>query len=180
MIKFGSDNKLVWQKNFPTGAEGEGEWKKSEWKKEWKIWFSTYDKAYAIDVPAGEHVIRLENTGRDWIMIKRIILTNYRSNVYPSVRQVGLRRNGEALLWIQNTESNWYTNSLKKEPTPQRDLCFNVLDMPQGTYELEWWDTWEGKIINETEAISIGRELPIRLPELKTDIAVKISLSTDE
>ena len=173
------DGKEVWQKEFPTGPEGKGEWKRSRWQKQWKRWFSTYDQEYTIDVPQGEHKIKLENTGKDWAEIKKITLTNYtRSTDYTDARIIGLSRQDEVLLWIQNIESNWYTNSLKKAPEPQEDFYFNVLDLPEGTYTLEWWDTWEGKITNQTEAVVTGGKLPIEISELTTDIAVKISKST--
>ncbi|MFH1239253.1 MAG: DUF5060 domain-containing protein [bacterium] len=169
------DDKEVWQKDFPTGEKGAGEWKDSKWQKQWKIWQSDYDADYSIDVPAGKHIIRLENTGSDWAIIKNITLTNYKSKNYAEARTVGLIRNDEAMLWIQNTNSNWYNSSKNIEPALQENVYFDLLGLPDGAYKLEWWDTWAGTIINQTEASSSGGNLTVNLAELKTDIAVKIS-----
>ncbi|MFH1238778.1 MAG: hypothetical protein V1653_01550 [bacterium] len=169
------DDKEAWQKDFPTGEKGAGEWKDSKWQKQWSIWQSDYDADYSIDVPAGKHTIRLENTGSDWAIIKNITLTNYKSKNYAEARAVGLIRNDEAMLWIQNTNSNWYNSSKNIEPAPQENISFDLLGLPDGTYKLEWWDTWAGTIINQTEASSSGGNLTVNLAELKTDIAVKIS-----
>ncbi len=168
------DGNEVWKKDFPVGPEGEGEWKKREYKKEWQIFWANYDRDYEVEVPAGRHVIRLENTGKDWIAIEKITLTDYKSSNYADIRVIGLTRNGEALLWIHNKGRNWYNNYKELEVAPIRDAKFDILEVPDGQYRVEWWDTHKGAITRTEEIQSEEGRLTISVPELSSDISCKI------
>jgi len=168
------DGKEIWKKEFPTGPKGEGEWKKSEWKDEWKIYCCDYDSDYEINIPAGKHIIRMENTGKDWLVLKKLTLTNYKSSAYANARVIGLAREGECLLWIQNRESNWYANSQAREPGLLQSVTFDLLDMPDGKYQIQWWDTWKGEIVSRQNIRSKAGKILIEVPDFKRDLAAKI------
>jgi hypothetical protein len=169
------DDKLVWKKDLPSGPEkAAGEWKRIEYKKEWNIYWAHYDRDYEVEIPAGLHTIRLENTGIDWIEIEKITFTNCKSDAYADLRVLGLKRDGLALLWIQNKASNWYNTYQGFKVKPVRGASFDILDMPDGRYGIEWWDTHKGVIASAEEAEAREGKLPIRIPEITTDIACKV------
>lgn len=170
------DGKDVWQKRFPTDpkTKAEGGWQTTEYQKQWKIYQAIYDKEYSIDVPAGKHTIKLENTGVDWIQIKMIRLTDYKDSSFPDVRILGIKREGEALLWIQNRESNAYNNFKNIEPKPITGMKFDLLKMKDGEYTIAWWDTRKGCITAVEKVNSNGGKMTINPPEVARDIACKI------
>lgn len=90
------------------------------------------------------------------------------------VRILGLTNSDETIIWIQNKQSDCYANYQGIEPKSLEGISFNLLGMSDGQYKLQWWDTWEGKIINETEGISINGVLSVEMPNFKRDIAIKL------
>ncbi len=169
------DDKCVSSKELPTGPEGTGHWKKSEYKRQWDRYFCLYDEDCEINIPKGRHMISLENTGSDWVSIEQITLTNYVSSSYPNIRCLGLTREKEAIVWFQNKDNNWYNNYKRIEIKPLKDISLNLLNMSDGYYNIEWWDTYKGEIIYRERVISKNGCLAINIPELTTDIAAKIN-----
>ena len=43
-----------------------------------------------------------------------------------------------------------------------------------GTHRLEWWETWTGKPQRAQQVEVKGGKLTLSIPELKTDVALKI------
>jgi len=167
------DGKLIWNHVFAAGP-GEGEWQSSKLQKEYNVYIAKYNKKYAIDIPKGKHDIRIENTGIDWLRLKTITLTDYRDTSVPFVRVLGLSKNDEALLWVQNKESTWYSAYKNKEIQPIKDISFEITGLSDGHYTIEWWDTRHGTIINTEAALCQKGVLPIYISEIQTDIACKI------
>ncbi|OGV72076.1 MAG: hypothetical protein A3K19_08295 [Lentisphaerae bacterium RIFOXYB12_FULL_65_16] len=66
-----ADGKVAWEKEFPCGP-GQGEWAKSEYMDEWKIYQCTYDKDYTATIPAGARELRLRVVDGDWIRVSEI------------------------------------------------------------------------------------------------------------
>jgi len=65
------DGAKTWEKEFKTGP-GEGEWKKSEFKPEYKIHFCTYDRDYPVTVPAGAKQVKLSVVAGDWLQVSEL------------------------------------------------------------------------------------------------------------
>jgi hypothetical protein len=169
------DDQVRLDKELPTGPEGQGEWKKSQFRDQWQSFQCLYDKDYEIAVPAGEHVIQLENAEGDWISLDCIVLTPYRSSRYPDVRVVGLHDAAGALLWIQDKEHNWYSRSVGKEPRVLDGLTFDLLGLHDGAYQVEWWDTYEGKAAQTSEAKCVDGKLKVVVPKFSRDVACKVT-----
>lgn len=69
-----ADGKEVFNKAFVCGP-GEGEWKQSVYKPEWKIYQNLYDRDYTIAVPAGTQRVTLRVTDGDWMEIRAMGFT---------------------------------------------------------------------------------------------------------
>ena len=168
------DGNQIWQHTFGAGPD-KGEWKSCKLHKKYNIYIAKYDKKYEIDIPKGKHDIRFKNIGKDWIRLKTITLTNYRDESIPFIRVLGLSRENEAVLWIQNKESIWYNAYRKIEIKPVNNISFNLLGLSDGNYEIEWWDTLEGIIIDKEKGVCKNNILPIKISKILTDIACKIN-----
>lgn len=66
-----ADGRTIWEKHFLCGP-GEGEWKKSEFKSQWKIYQCQYDRDYSFTVPVGTQQVRLQVKSGDWMQITEL------------------------------------------------------------------------------------------------------------
>ncbi|MBI5395956.1 MAG: cellulase family glycosylhydrolase [Verrucomicrobia bacterium] len=66
-----ADGAKLWEKDFKTGP-GQGEWKKSEFKPQYKIHFCTYDSDYTVTVPARTKQVKLFVAGGDWLQMSEL------------------------------------------------------------------------------------------------------------
>lgn len=168
------DDKTVLTKELPAGP-GEGPWKRSLYRKDYNIYQCVYDMKLSIDVPAGKHVIKLSNTGTDWIKIKSVILSNFRSSEFANARIVGLKVGDEMLLWVHNNGYNFRDINNGIQPEPIKEASFKVVGVDDGSYTIEWWDTFTGKIFKYEFVSAKYNELKVCLPEFVNDIACKIT-----
>ena len=61
---------------------------------------------YSINVPAGAHTIRVDNTGEEWINVSEFKFTNYiaaAANIYGNA----LKDNNHVVGWFRNTNYTW-------------------------------------------------------------------------
>jgi uncharacterized repeat protein (TIGR01451 family) len=81
----------------------------------------------------------------------------------------------KAHLWIQNRDHTW-RNVVDGVTIPQLSGQINIPELSPGPYQVEWWNTYTGAIV-ETEAVEAGSNgLVLALPApLTDDVAVKVS-----
>jgi hypothetical protein len=167
------DGKLVKDRVFPCG-KGKGPWKGSFYNKEYDIYQCLYNEEFKIKVPAGKHVIKLKNNGTDWISIERITLTNYMPVDLAGVYCLGLEVGGQRLFWIQNRDFNWNNTLRGQAPDTVDNAGFYIYNVQNGSYRLEWWDTFKG-IVTSVETVQAKEgKLHINIPSFFRDIACKI------
>ncbi len=167
------DGKKVVSKEFPVGS-GKGPWQRSMFRKDKKIYQCAYNTDIEIEVPKGRHTIQLENVGKDWIGMKRITLTNYKSSEFANARILGMVIGEETLLWVQNKDYNW-RNIYKGMVVPEiKGAFFNVRAPESGVYQIEWWDTFKGEITSKQNLSPENGALRVDLPAFKKDVACKI------
>lgn len=96
----------------------------------------------------------------------------------PHLRAWGQRddKNGRAHLWIQNRDHDW-KHALEPDTVRPISGTVRLLDMPPGTYRVEWWNTYRAlDPIIKTENVQVETVLELKLPvPLTDDIAVKVS-----
>lgn len=167
------DGEKIAEKEYAVGT-GEGPWKRSMYLDKYKVYQCVYDEDYEIPIPKGEHTLRLRNTGKDWIGIEKITLTDYVDSSRADVRCLGLRIGEEYILWIQNKKSNWKNSYNNKKLDEIKDTHFQVYNVNDGSYEAEWWDTYKGEVTETEEVTASSRILTLQIPEFTRDIACKI------
>ncbi|MBT3380598.1 MAG: cellulase family glycosylhydrolase [Lentisphaerae bacterium] len=132
-----------------------------------------YRGDYAVDIPAGKHEIRIENTGNDWITLDQIRLENYGT---PGTRcqTMGLRGRDTALLWLRNTDYTWF-GALAKQPChPIQHAQLTVRGMSRGRYVVRFYSpttaTWRQEQLVRTR----WGKLDLTLPDFRQDLAIRI------
>ncbi|NQT32463.1 MAG: DUF5060 domain-containing protein [Candidatus Omnitrophica bacterium] len=168
------DGEEVLSKEYPCG-DGEGPWQRSMFRKDHKVYQCYYDDTVSIDVPAGEHAIKLENRGKDWIGLRKVALTNYRDPNSANVRITGMVVGKDILIWMQDKNWRWSLCRTESPPAVISGSFFDLRDLVPGSYKLEWWDTHEGEVLfRETKTINENR-MRIVIPEFSKDIACRIT-----
>ncbi|MGC8666977.1 MAG: DUF5060 domain-containing protein [Chthonomonadales bacterium] len=168
------DGKVALDHRFSAAPAEPHEYETSELRKEWNIYQARFNRDYSVPFPAGRHVITLQNTEGDWMSISSITLTSYRSSRFPDVNLYGLTRRSEAFFWVQNGAHNW-KNVADGRPIPVlTGVTTHLHGLSPGRYVVEWWDTQIGRVISRTRTQTDAAGLPLRLPDLKADLAAVI------
>jgi hypothetical protein len=172
------DGKDVLTKELPAGS-GSGPWKRSLYRKDHDIYQCIYDIDLSIDIPEGKHTIKLSNTGPDWLRIKNITLTNYVSSDFLNASLLGLRVGNQMLFWAYNKEYIWKNAKKGIEPSLIKNASFSVQNTENGTYDMEWWDTFEGKVISRNKVTVKNGIMKLNMPSFTKDIAGKATKRGD-
>lgn len=154
------------------GEPGAGPWKAARKLEQYGVWVSDYDEEIPLEIPAGKHTLSIANTDGDWFQIRSITLPCYQSSRYPDVNALGLGGERTLLLWLHNRESTWKTAYDGKETSALEGLRVRVPVSRDGTWEVQWWDTWTGKVLRTEDLRSVGGAVLLLPPALKTDVAV--------
>jgi hypothetical protein len=171
LVRVWADDQVKLERELPCG---EGLGKQSVYREQWKLWETTYDEDLAVDVPAGQHRIRIENFGKDWVRVTRYTFTGCKVLDKPNLLVCGMKTEGLAMLWLQNRDSDWYNHAGPGKVSPIDPFTLTVPGLPDGRYELQWWETWKGSLQHkETVTVRQG-QLPLSLPVLQTDVALRL------
>jgi hypothetical protein len=170
------DDTTVVDRELLAGEPGKGPWKASHLLEQYNVWVSDYDEDIAVDVPAGKHTITAQNTGGDWYQVSSITIPGYKSSRYPDVTTVGLAGERTNVLWLHNRESTWRTDYDGRKPTTLTGLTASVPVRTDGSWQIEWWNTWTGEVIRRVRVRSQSGKLELAVPDLERDIAVLAKL----
>jgi hypothetical protein len=138
----------------------------------YQLWVCRYDEAYGVDIPAGRHVVEVENSdpGQSWVQVRgyRFVRTD------PLGLQVlGLAGRRSVLLWVHNPESVWQRWD---QPTPAAitGATLAVACLDAGQWRVEWLDPWTGKtaVVGTVSPRDGAVEIPV--PPLQRDLACRV------
>jgi hypothetical protein len=73
VLEVSADGKQVFSHHFKPGP-GLGEWKKSDFKPEWKIYQGLYDRVYEAKLPVGTQSLEIRVTDGDWLTLTGLSL----------------------------------------------------------------------------------------------------------
>lgn len=139
------DDKLVSEKSFPAATND-----------------TNTRTVLTIPVPAGPHVIRLENTGADWARIDRFTLTPYGA----PLKAVAKADKESVAAWL-------YPSEPPAADAKPLALTVSVPGLDAGNYRVFWWDTTTGKTVaTETVSVNTGKPLTLKTPPITTNIAL--------
>jgi len=86
---------------------------------------------------------------------------------------MGLLSQTRALLWIYDPDIIEDTDNPERSHIPGGSYVW-LTGMPEGDYDIEFWDTYEGKVINRIKKKSYRGRIQIVFPEADADIACKV------
>lgn len=159
-----------------TAGPGCGPWKRSLYRNDHKIYQCVYDLDLEIDVPKGEHTVKLSNRGMDWLSIKTVTLRNYRSSSVANIYYSGTMIGDSAVLWLCNRDYGWKNGGKDVEPESIKGARAALNGIGAGHYSVEWWDTFAGRVI-ATDTVEVEADqgkLYLPVPSFSKDIACKI------
>ena len=125
--------------------------------------------SYSIDVPAGAHTIKVDNTGTDWITISSYTFEGLGSQVDAYV----LVSEGKTLAagWALNNRYNHQNVMVNGEPEPTPPSNVVVEGFMDGNYSVQWYDPLTGALYGGEEAMASGGILNIPLNPFLWDVA---------
>lgn len=127
---------------------------------------SDVNETLEAKVPAGDHTIRIENPGDDWLMIRRITLTPYA----PTLGAVGKSGKDFAAFWI-------YRRGTGKEGIKAK---LTVNGLQSGPYRATWWDTSTGKQLSQEEVSASSSGLVLNSPSIGKDVALTVAKANEK
>lgn len=135
---------------------------------------SQFDGKYEVEVPAGDHVLRVENTGRDWLIF-RLLFQEYASVQSRPLLVCAVGSAECAYVWVRHLLASWHNLVADQEtPTPIPESRLLVTGLRPGAYRVEAFDTWKGVVTDAIEAEATDEGLWLTLPEVRIDVAVRV------
>jgi hypothetical protein len=112
--------------------------------------------------------------GVDWIRQPwRPIHNGEASNL----RLIGLRTGTRALLWFQDRRNTWHRRLEERQPPKLLEpFIMRLPGLRAGRYHVQWFDTYDGSVITETQAAADSDGLRLELSHLikAPDVACKV------
>jgi len=91
------------------------------------------------------------------------------------LRLMGYQGNDCAYVWLFNPQATWWNLVIEKQkPAEIKDAKIEVQGLQPGSYCVEWWHTYEGKVIQKEQVSFTQGPLCISVPPFSRDIACKI------
>jgi len=140
------------------------------------VYQAAFNTDRALALPAGPHVVTLENTEGDWLQLSTLTLAHALSSRLAFLRTAALQdaRTGETLAWLQDPESNWFNDRVGKTPAPQIGIRLALTVPRPGPYTLVWWDTRSGVPVKTVRLTVLGTFLRVPIPTFTRDIALRL------
>ena len=91
------------------------------------------------------------------------------------LRLLGYQGDDCAYIWLFNQKATWWNLVVEKqEPKQIKDATIEILGLQPDTYRIEWWHTYEGRIIKKKRVSLTEGPLHVSVPAFQRDIACKI------
>jgi Domain of unknown function (DUF5060) len=139
------------------------------------------NQLYTIRVNAGQHSIRVDNTGTDWISIASYTFSGLGSLVDAYVLRSD--KADQAAGWVLHNRYNHEYLLQSGKPPAVIGATLSINDMENGPYTVQWFDCLTGDLRLSTTSAAENGQLSIAIPELHWDLAFKAeaggAVSTD-
>lgn len=132
-----------------------------------------YYQRYAVEIVAGEHTVRVANTGGGSITTA-FELTNYVRRTGPNLEVRGMRADDYILLWLKHPEFNWLYRRMDMTSDEQPAGRLTLRDVPNGAWSAEWIDTVEARPVGRETVTSQDGILVLETPPTVTSAAARL------
>ena len=131
--------------------------------------FASPNQAYSISIPAGNHMITVDNTGTDWITIADYTFSGMGSKLDAYVL-IGESKQ-VAAGWLLNKEYNHENVAENGFPSPIVESELRIEGIENGAYSIDWFDCLSGEWLDSQSASASDHQLNIEIPALYWDVA---------
>jgi hypothetical protein len=88
---------------------------------------------------------------------------------------LGYQGDDRAYVWLFNPQAAWWNLVIEKQqPTEIKGTTIEIQGLRPGDYRVEWWHTYEGRIIEKERVSCTESPLRVSVPPFSRDIACKI------
>jgi hypothetical protein len=145
----------------------------------YKIYEAQFDVDCAVELPAGAHDVGLAIVSGDWMSLESITFAAAKSSKYADLYVLALQdaASGETLAWLRDPASNWKNDRANVPPRTIRDVRVIVPVNRDADYQVEWWDTRAGKIVQQDRATPKQGLLSLVVPPVQRDIALRTTIA---
>ncbi len=139
-----------------------------------------YDEDVRVALPSGRHMVEVANPGGDWLALDWVQITGalpcamVRPPDDPQVLAYAMTDGKQALLWIIDPSYNYPNGAKEDHPQPLAKGAVSLPGLPDGNYEIEFWDTWQGKVTGTLQASANEGNLRVEFPAFQVDTAARI------
>jgi hypothetical protein len=119
-------------------------------------------KTLSIELPAGPNTVTLDNTGADWFVVQRFVVTHYA----PPIAVLAKGSRHTALFWAYNRD---------RTGASPADATLRLPGLAPGAYTVHLWDTWTGRALAPVSATVQNGSLTVPLPTITRDIAGSVT-----
>jgi hypothetical protein len=131
------------------------------------------DKQYPVDMPAGAHTIKIENSGGG------SFVTVYEAQDYilrngPDLEVRGIQSDDYILLWLKNQQFTILHEMMEKVVLPQAPGKLELQQVPDGWWKAEWVNTLNAEHIQTNIVESKNGKLELVTPEIGESVAIRL------
>ena len=127
------------------------------------------NSTYTINVPIGEHEIKVANVGNGYLDVREYSLLNYS----PRLRAFAMRDQKNAKGWIQNKQYNFEYVNTNGQPQALTGGKLHFNDFDLGLYNLDWYDS-DGNFESSLSVLNSGEVMIVDAPEIVWDGAFEL------
>jgi hypothetical protein len=133
----------------------------------------SYYQKYPVEIPAGNHTIRVANTGGGSILTA-FELTNYVRRTGPNLEVRGLQTDDYLLVWVKHPEFNWMYRRMGLQTEEQPAGRLTLRGVPDGKWDAQWTDTVEARPVGQETVTSKDGILALRTPPTAKSVVVRL------
>jgi hypothetical protein len=125
------------------------------------------NQTYTVNVPAGAHTIKVDNTGTDWIMVADYAFGGLGSGVDAFALRPADHTGLTA--WIHNKQYNHLYIKQNGAPNAVQGASLVVDSIASGGYHAKWYNCLTGNLVADSSVTVSNGSLNLAIPDLVWD-----------
>lgn len=134
------------------------------------------NQTYTVNVPAGQHTLRVDNLGTDWATIAGYTFTGIGSALDAYVLKSA--DNTRLAAWILNSNYNHVFVKANGAPDAISGGVLTVKNVANGAYTAKWLDCQTGALLQSNPVTVSGGNLTVTVPDLVWDVALVVDATS--
>jgi hypothetical protein len=137
------------------------------------------NSTYTVDIPKGNHKIKIQIVGADWVKVFKYIFDDINSDDIVSVASSKIKSNGlvssnSAFGWVHNRQYNWSFVDKNGEPESIEKSQIIVRDLEDANYRVSFFSTLTGGLVSQIICSSNSGELIVDVPDVLWDYSFSV------